>query len=188
MEKEIRRPRLEKNIGKNKKQDKLALGIIAAIGLVIILVAGYYIIKDLRAKKFPAKSYTQIEQIEEGIRNLSASQVNEEVEKRVQEVEKNEETKPKNEKEKEEVYEKTKLVVEEELQMSKEDWNPTVKTNIEKAIDIVKKEVKNDKYAYDVIDILLDKRVVVVVKNPDSTEVYEYYIVNVENGQFEVKQ
>lgn len=183
-----------KKISKRNRENRKAVLILG--GTVLVIVGIIVLLNQLGvfklAKNIDGKSQKQLEVIEQLIRDKKEEELNQETEYEVskKEYEKKEDdknSKPKNAEEKNKEREALKKEVEERLQRDKQEWAKKDHEYAKKAIEMVKKEVNNSEYVYEIIDLLPNSRAIVIVKNPKTTEVLEYYIVDPKRDRLEIQ-
>lgn len=75
--------------------------------------------------------------------------------------------------------EELKKELEEENKRSIERWNEEKDKNVKKAKDLLKKELKSDNYNLNIMQVLNDSEVLISVTNPNTTETYAIYKVDI---------
>ena len=72
-----------------------------------------------------------------------------------------------------------KKELEEENKRSIERWNEEKDKNVKKAKELLKKELKSDNYNLNIMQVLNDSEVLISVTNPNTTETYAIYKVDI---------
>ena len=75
--------------------------------------------------------------------------------------------------------EELKKELEEENKRSIERWNEEKDKNVKKAKELLKKELKSDNYNLNIMQVLNDSEVLISVTNPNTTETYAIYKVDI---------
>ena len=77
------------------------------------------------------------------------------------------------------ISEELKKELEEENKRSIERWNEEKDKNVKKAKELLKKELKSDNYNLNIMQVLNDSEVLISVTNPNTTETYAIYKVDI---------
>ena len=172
---------------KGKKRNLKKIYILAVTILLIILVAGalwMFVFKKSANKNYNFSENKEYQAAQESIsrykdatKDSLASSLKFQDEQTL-EIKENGETewvKNPNPKSEEEI----KKEVEETIKRSIERWNEDKEENTKVALELIKKELKDTKNEYQIIDILSDREVIIQVVNPDTTELIGLYKVDI---------